>query len=224
MSTEATRILHDQGNGKAIVYVVERGSRYQPAATAIARQTDVAYRSILIEVQSFTETTWQHRAEELASVLQEARIRFACMVALGGVSALVQHLYLASPKTIRSLVLVDATTRPHPSLWTRFLSALEAQLPIGLPFRSKDVVFNGQPFLQRFRCPVLILSTSAATSYRRAQAQILLDTLPTAWKEEIPWEHIADIAPSLIAEFQSVAVKSPQRSRATDSANNAANH
>lgn len=218
MTTTETRIVHDTGNGKAIVCVVEYGSRYHAVASRIVHQINPSFRVILIEVQNFNEETWQERADQLGAVLQSARIRFACIVALGEVGALVQHLYLALPRSVRSLVLLDATTRPHPSFWTRFIGTIEAQLPIGLPFRSTDSVFNGQPFLQRFRCPVLIISTSAASQYQRSQAQILLDTLPTAWKESIPWEHCTDIVPSLINEFQGVAAKSPQRNRTTDAA------
>ena len=70
-------------------------------------------------------------------------------------------------------MLVDATTRPHPSTWTRLITRIESLLPIGLPLRSSDVVFNGKPFLQRIRCPVLVLSTAQATPYQMAEAKVL---------------------------------------------------
>ena len=75
-------------------------------------------------------------------------------------------------------------------------------------------------FLQRFRCPVLIISTSLAGTYQQAEAQVLLDTLPTAWKESLQGDMLVDHAPTLILEFQTVAVKSPQRVRTEDSSAN----
>lgn len=211
--TESIRLIAEHGSGKTIVSVYEKSHSSGQFADAIARSLPDSYRSILLEVDSFDERNWQERARELEDCISGMGLRFACFVSYGSVGALTQHLYLALPRAVRSMVMVDPTTRPHPSRWTRIVSALEEHLPVGLPFRSADSVFNSRPFLQRFRCPVLILTTTTATGYQQAEARILLDTLPTAWHETVQSTEIDSRIPELLIDFQAIAVKSPQRKR-----------
>jgi hypothetical protein len=213
---EGIEIISDAGKGKAIIVVYEKRRNYSSLATAVIESLPKTSRLTLLAVEPFDEKSWQKRASQLEETITDLKVRYGCFLTFGGVSALVQHLYLALPKTVRSLVLVDATTRPHPSLLTRILSSLEAHLPIGLPFRSSDAVFNGKPFLQRFRCPVLILSTDLASHYQKLEAEILLNTLPTSWKKGISGTKPELEIPQLVIDFQSVAAKSPQRARSEE--------
>lgn len=210
---ESIRLIAEHGSGKTIVSVYEKNHSSGQFAETIARSLPESFRSILLEVDSFHERNWQERARELEDYITSMGVRFACFVSYGSVGSLTQHLYLALPRAVRSMVMIDPTTRPHPSRWTRIVSSIEEHLPVGLPFRSADSVFNSRPFLQRFRCPILILTTAHATGYQQAEARILLDTLPTAWHETVQNTAITSRIPELLIDFQAVAVKSPQRKR-----------
>lgn len=202
-----------QGKGRSIVLLVEQGSRFCETAKNVGVLLAQTHSVLVIEVPSFDEHNWDARAEELLVFLSAERVRFACYLGFGSAATLLQYLFLADAKKVRSLILIDATTRPHPSIWTRFLSRVEATLPIGLPLRSSDTVFNGKPFLQRIRCPALVLTSKSASAHELSEASALVETLPTAWHDSISEDENEEVIATIVKNFQDIAAKCPQKNR-----------
>ncbi|MCB9030296.1 MAG: hypothetical protein H6619_04530, partial [Deltaproteobacteria bacterium] len=124
--------------------------------------------------------------------------------------SIVQAFVLKNRKMVRRIVLLNSTTRPHPSLRERFLAWAEKNLPLGLPFRLGSLAFDSRCFLQRIRCPALVLVTGDASQYVRQQAEYLSSHLPTSWFSEL-------LRGSTLSEkielFLDVPAKCPQKNR-----------
>ena len=94
------------------------------------------------------------------------------------------------------------------------IGKIEQYLPLGLPFRTLNSGFDCKPFLQRIRCPVMLLSSREAGLYLKSEFQVFLKELPSAWGQVLTSEkqhadYSAEVA-RLIQEFQDIPAKCPQ--------------
>ncbi|MEZ4753652.1 MAG: hypothetical protein R3A13_05000 [Bdellovibrionota bacterium] len=206
------RICDNKGKGRSFITLHET-QRYEDFAIEVSNALSDKSRVARIEIPFVTEKNWKQITEALEACIDEAKIRQSSIVAFGSASTIAQHLSLLSQKRVRSLILVDAETRPHPGVWSRCVDWLEKQLPLGLPLRSKSEAFDGKPFLQRLRCPVMIVTSPEADAHSLAEANILLERLPISWKSELSFDNSINELVELAVEFQDVKAKCPQKAK-----------
>lgn len=208
--------LHDSGKGRAFVLLVD-DDLYHTLALDAARALESKFsgRIVLIRSERVSDDDWRAISRQLPKYLGAIGIRQGSFLAFGGACALLQELALTKLSMIRSLHFVDPSSRPHPTRFSRIIDRLERALPLGLPLRSRLKGFDGKPFLHRMRCPTLVISSSRAGSFLRAQAGVFSEHLPTAWVAELVSEREGEELARLIAEFQLVPSKAPQKNRFT---------
>lgn len=205
MITVATEL----GQGRAFILLRERG--IYPLAEALVAPLAERARVLLVECDAVRAGNWQALVRGLVDMLQERGIRQASFVGFGAGSALVQDLALRELKLVRTLVLVDAETRPHATRFDRIIDRLEEFFPLGLPLRARGRWFDVRPFLHRVRCPTLVVTTPQASPHTRAEAAIFARHLPTGWGIELqPEGEAAELCGHLL-RFQDVSAKCPQR-------------
>lgn len=199
----------DEGRGRAFVLLREQGN-YQHLRDVLLAGEQAAGRIVALSSDKVTASNWEIMSSAFAEECDRLSIRQGLFAGCGDAATLIMHLALHDPRRVRLMVLIDATTRPHPSSFERALASLESHLPMGLPFKSKEVGFDARSYLQRIRCPVLVLTTSKATSYHIEEARILADTLPTAWYLQIE-SGAEDSIAGIVQEFQAVPARCPQK-------------
>jgi hypothetical protein len=97
-------------------------------------------------------------------------------------------------------------------------------LPLGLPLRRVVRGFDSRPFLQRIRCPVLVVSTADDSLEERRDAATMARRMPTAWQMTLQGrnklsvdggsdERTAEFA-QLVVEFSEVPARAPQKGAA----------
>jgi pimeloyl-ACP methyl ester carboxylesterase len=210
---DLVQVRADEGSGRAFVAVVD-DNQYLPLAEAIVSALRGRARTILLHSKSIHPESWRETAAAFDSVLASLQIRQASFVGLSAGATLVQNLALDKPRLVRSLVIVDASLRPHPSLVERFLDGIEARLPFGLPLRLGSKGFNVRAFAHRLRCPMLLVSTKRASVFVSRELQTLGAVAPTAWhvrlhatEERAEAQEIAE----LLLSFQDTPAKCPQK-------------
>ena len=202
-------VLSELGQGRAFILLREKGS--YPLADALLAPLAERARVLLLECEAVSAAGWKSLGESLLRTLQERGIRQASFVGFGAGSALVQDLALRELKLVRTLVLVDAETRPHATRLDRVIDRLEQFFPLGLPLRARGRWFDVRPFLHRLRCPTLVVTTPQATAHSRAEAVVFAKQLPTGWSVELSaGEEAAQLCAHLL-RFQDVSAKCPQR-------------
>jgi pimeloyl-ACP methyl ester carboxylesterase len=204
----SVRVVADAGEGRPWIVLLETGSRYHSAATEAVEQLRLTGRTLLLEMPVIRHDSWKELSRSLTEVLKQHQVKHASFLAFGAAGTLVQAAALELPKLVRTVVFVHPATRSHPSLRMRLIDRVERALPLGLPLRSGGEAFDGMPFLQRIRCPVLLVLSSGASAYDRTQGEIMAAGLPTAWIVELDR---MDRLGQLLDEFQQVAVKCPQK-------------
>jgi pimeloyl-ACP methyl ester carboxylesterase len=212
-SAHELKVLFDQGTGRAYITIVDDDC-YLPLVSAVAEQIARTARSIVVKSQSITSDSWRTLSEALVSTIAQIGVRQASLIGMGAGATLAQNIALIEPKTVRSMVVVDAASRPHPSVWDRFIDALEARLPFGLPLRLGSKGFNVRSYVHRFRCPLLIVSTRRASTFIRDELKQLALLSPTAWRvdlAEIPSAEEAPFFAETVIAFQETPVKCPQK-------------
>lgn len=205
----AIQCVADQGSGRAFVMVSERGV-YRRFGDEMVRALSERTRAVEFEIPSVSERNWGALSRALRGALAEKSVRQCSLVGFGAASAIVQQLLLLEPKLVRTLTLVDGASRAHPSLLMKIADKLEAFLPLGLPLRLKKSGFDSKPFLQRMRCPVLIVSTAQSSAYIKQQAELLSQRIPTSWRCALKSGDQASELSKLILEFEEVPAKCPQ--------------
>ena len=162
--------------------------------------------------------------EALRATLPSRGVRQGSFVGFGAAGALVQNLCLLEPRTVRAAVLFRASSRAHPRLIDRLVDRLEGALPLGLPLRRVVRGFDSRPFLQRIRCPVLVVSTADDSLEERRDAATMARRMPTAWQMTLQGrsklsvdggsdERTAEFA-QLVVEFSEVPARAPQKGAA----------
>jgi pimeloyl-ACP methyl ester carboxylesterase len=139
-------------------------------------------KTIFIRILPYDPLQWELVRDRLLEALKGEKVRQCCMIGFGRTGcAVAQSLYLKERKIIRSLLLVDPSTRESLSAYRRAIDWLENKLPFGLPLRVSDNSFYSMPYLNKFRCPVLIATTSVASNHQLVQATTMASAIPTAW-------------------------------------------
>lgn len=209
----AIEVQHDGGKGRAFVLLYE-GVPYQRFVSALVTPLEARARVVVLAVAEVTDATWEARVEALRATLLSLNIRQAQFVAFGGCGILVQELAFYDLRLVRTAVFVDATTRPRPTLSQRIVDSIERSLPLGLPLRLRGRGFDGRSFLQRIRCPALVVTTADASPFIRRQAMLLSSEMPTAWlAPPLSREHEVEELARMVADFQEVPARAPQRRR-----------
>lgn len=210
MATERIQVTSDCGTGRPFIIVFENGP-YEAFANQVAHSLAQRTRVLMVMVPQVQSENWSRISSDFFELIQKQGIRQASFISLGSASVVVQNLCLHDMRVVRALVLVDATSRPHPTFYSRTLDKIERLLPLGLPFRQRQRGFDAMPYLQRLRCPVLVVSTDAASDYVRAQASVLDAKLPTSWLFTVTGEHQAESLAEAVVDFQEVPARCPQK-------------
>ena len=209
MNSAAVKLISDEGKGRAFVFISEANH-----SNSVLNQlnTNLATNSRLIklEVELITENNWQNLSREIIQLFSELKIRQASIIASNAGTSLAQNICLLEQKLIRSLVLINPVTKPHPTKLEKITDYLESFLPLGLPLRNQSRKFDSRPFLQRLRSPVLVFLTTNHTNQQEKEAELLVNRAPTAWKFKITDK--TDIL-DLVNQFEKVPVKCPQKNK-----------
>jgi pimeloyl-ACP methyl ester carboxylesterase len=211
-SSHEIKVLSDQGSGRTFITIVD-DEAYLPFATAVVEKLASKARSVLLMSSAVTATTWQPLSEAFSGKLTELNVRQASIVGMGAGATLAQNVALNQPKIVRTLAIVDSSSRPHPTRWERIVDWIEEHLPFGLPLRLGSTGFNVKAYLHRVRCPVLVIATGRASSFIREEIKSLALRAPTAWRVMLsgPVERqIAELSEALI-NFQDTPAKCPQK-------------
>ncbi|MEY4668415.1 MAG: hypothetical protein RL518_1114 [Pseudomonadota bacterium] len=205
-------VLADKGSGRTFVTIID-DEAYLPFAHAVVDSLSTKARSVLLRSSAVTAGSWEGLSQALNTTLANLSVRQISMVGMGAGAALAQNLALCQPKTVRSLAIVDSSSRPHPSRWERMVDWLEERLPFGLPLRLGSSGFNVKAYVHRLRCPVLVIATSKASAFIREELKALSLRAPTAWRVTLsgPLEsQIAELSDTLLS-FQDTPAKCPQK-------------
>lgn len=204
-------ISADSGQGRPFVLLHEQGT-YADLVAELTPALSAVTRTVVLQSTTITDRNWGELSDALTATLSQLAIKQASFVAFGAAGALVQHLALLDLRAIRTIVFVDASTRPHPSLFARMIDRIERALPLGLPLRSRSRGFDGRAFLQRIRCPVLVICSARASHYQRREASLLMHGLPSAWDSALNADGEAAALTAAVLEFQKLPAKCPQKS------------
>lgn len=208
----------EQGKGRAFIVLYEENT-YSDFASGLFGVLAQETRTLLVKSPVITNSNWAPLTISLQKLLLDNSIRQASFVCFSAASALVLNLCLLELKFIRTLVIVDACTRPHPTLLSRFIDKLENYLPLGLPLRSFSQAFDAKSFLQRVRCPVLVVTSSRAGAYLKFQAEAFHSQLPTGWVQNLSSQNEVQELNQHVLEFQKIQAKCPQGNRLKDTKN-----
>lgn len=209
-------VVSDTGAGRTFVIVFDDVS-YLSLVEQVAVAVAETARVIVVKVSEVTGDSWRTLAEQFQAVLGELKIRQASFLGVGAGAALVQNLALSVPKSVRTLIIIDASLRPHPSHVERMIDTIEATLPFGLPLRLGSKSFNVRAYAHRLRCPMLLICTRRASRFISREMSSLGDVAPTAWCVELTASDRAQEAQELadyVIAFQDTPAKYPQKNLA----------
>ncbi len=213
-ATESIRSCTVTGTGRAKLVVITEQSASSELAGVISSEytcTELALNA------SFGADVWR-TIDNVESALEKSSVRSAVFVGVGDAACVVQALTLRAPKLVRTMVLVDATSRPHPSKWVRLIDWLEKYLPLGLPFRNDTDGFDALSLSHRLRSPCVVAVSGSATEYQRSEARVLSARLPTAVLLE-SGKSIADTICEAVQVSKEMPARCPQEGRTQTVAN-----
>jgi hypothetical protein len=216
-------LVSEGGVGRPFVLIFE-DERDGAFARASAESIAAKSRCLVFRSPRVSDENWGALTEALRATLQSRGVRQGSFVGFGAAGALVQNLCLLEPRTVRAAVLFRASSRAHPRLIDRLVDRLEGALPLGLPLRRVVRGFDSRPFLQRIRCPVLVVSTADDSLEERRDAATMARRMPTAWQMTLQGrsklsvdggsdERTAEFA-QLVVEFSEVPARAPQKGAA----------
>lgn len=209
----AAKLTSDHGTGRAFAILFESGESDQLAAS-LSTELSKSQRALAIEVPRITPSNWRAISDEVQAIFGTKSIRQVSLVGLGSAGAIAQNIVLSTTRFVRTMVLVDATTRPHPSRMTQVIDRIERALPLGLPLRLKGTHFDSRSLLQRMRCPALIVTSSDASPHIKNEALVMCNAIPTAWSVELPkTPNLVQEVAQVIGDFQQVPARCPQRAQ-----------
>lgn len=208
------QVISDAGSGRSFVVVFDDPA-YSDFAKAIAAAIADRARAVVVQSDRITGDSWRDLSSALANLLVELRIKQGSFVGLAAGAALVQNLALENPKLVRTLVIVDASLRAHPSKFERVLDSVESRLPFGLPLRLGSKSFNIRAYAHRLRCPMLLVSTERASGFVTRELRDLGLVAPTAWyvalsDSDAQGSEASELA-DLVLTFHDTPAKCPQK-------------
>jgi hypothetical protein len=212
-SSEESKILQElysKGQGQTI-FCIRPVDKYLEFDQILSELPALENRVVVnvADTSNFTNIT-----AALVLRLSELNIRQANFIGFGSASLLIQYLALSNPKLVRRAILVDPSTRCNltagPSKKDRFIDWLEQHLPLGLPLRMQSKDFDSRAFLQRIRCPILLLNHETSPQYIKEQVKLLAQSIPTSWVKELSANKQAQQFLSLVQDFQQVAARAPR--------------
>jgi pimeloyl-ACP methyl ester carboxylesterase len=212
-SIQGLKVISDNGGGRTYITILDDDG-YLPLAQAVSEQLVQRARSVVIRSSAVNVDTWAGLSEALSVTLGQLGVRQDSLIGMGAGATLAQNLALNEPRAVRSMAVIDAAARPHPSQWQRVIDALELRLPFGLPLRLGLRGFNVSSYIHRFRCPLLIVSTKRASAFIRQELQHLACLAPTAWRVDlsaVEGEREGEALAQTILAFQETPVKCPQK-------------
>ena len=207
---EQLTIENDEGNGRAFVLLYAE-DRYRPMVAALGASIADGRRVITIRLPLLNAGNWAKGAAEFRDCIEARGLRHIHLIAFGVATVAAQCFCLGETKSARSLVLVDGLSRFAQLSWQRMMDTIEAALPLGLPWRNPRGVFDSRAWLQRIRCPVLLLSTPLADAFLRDEQRLFSASLPTSWRHELRGDDWQDALAGVIEDFLDVPAKCPQK-------------
>jgi pimeloyl-ACP methyl ester carboxylesterase len=147
-------------------------------------------------------TIWQY-VENLKEIIEKNRIKRIAPLGFGIGGAIAFALATILPRSTRRIVAVDPILRLNPTQWDESISWIESHLPLGLPLRSDQGVFDARPILHRVRCPVLILQTNESKS---GDFELIEKRIPNCWHADFQMSELD----GYLERFENVAVRCPQ--------------
>ena len=204
-------LLRKEGAGRAFLLLKEQGM-YGEISEALCGALRGTSTVLLVECAQVGDANWQSIADEVAAMVCSEKLKQVSLVAFGLATSIAQNLCLLQPRLVRSMVLFDVCTRPCADWVNQSIDWLEKKLPMGLPFRSRVRGFDGRPFLQRLRCPVLVVSTPGASAHECEQSRLTAESLPTSWIYQAVGEEGKGVEGycSLVLDFEQVPARCPQ--------------
>ena len=204
-------LLQRKGSGRAFLVLCERW-KYSPMADILGQALCGTSTVLLSECVRIDDFNRQAITEEVIALAAGEKLKQVSPIAFGPSTAIAQELCLREPRLVRSMVLFDPRSRPHAGLKDRCLDWLEKSLPMGLPFRLHIKGFDSRPFLQRMRCPVLVISTAEASAHDRFQSRLIAENLPSAWFFQAAGDSLHGMKEycSLLQVFERVPARCPQ--------------
>ena len=207
------KIMSDSGRGRTWLAIFSE-DYWSSICQETLRQLSEKLRKIELKSIKPDSGNWKDLSEDFQNKLAELKVRQSSLICFGACSCLGLNQALINKKSVRSLVLVDAISRPSPTKKERIISTLEEKLPLGLPFKSGIKDFDAKPYLQRIRVPSLIVVGPKADTYTKSEADIFLERMPTAVKHECLDNEYSDLG-NQIERFLEVPVKCPQKALRT---------
>ncbi len=208
----------DRGKGRTFVLLYERQNQgaahrtsYLNALKILPEVLSETSRVLSLSTPYITASNWKQNVEAVSEELQASKVRQFSLICFGGAGTVAQYLYLKNFRSVRTLISVDVTSRPHPGSLEKLFDKVERYLPLGLPFRSRGEGFDASPFLNRVRCPSLVVVSPEATAYEKAEALTISRALPTSWHLDLSSEDAWATLPDHILSFQNIPVKCPQK-------------
>ena len=212
--TIAIEVKNLQGAGRTFVVLFEQDSDYTEDSDNLFQELSKSAKVVLLSIPVINKDNWEQITQKLQLLLEEQKVRQASFISFGDAGVVTQNLYLRNAKIVRSLLLIDGSSSPHPTWWDTFIDSLEKYFPLGLPLRGESKNFNARSHLQRIRCPVLRVSTVKATSFFKAESLAASEAMPTAWSCDLTVDYKDQNQSSVLAliasQFQEIPAKCPQ--------------
>jgi hypothetical protein len=196
-------------SGRVFVVLTEK-NKYSSISDEILNVLSTSSKVIKVICDKIDTNSWQFLSEEFHKLLLSTGNRQFSVIAFGDSTTLVKNLYLREPKLIRSLILIDSSYRPHPTGFERTIDWLESKFPIGLPLRKDTNSFNSLAYLQRIRCPVLLITSNSLSPFTKAHTIEASKRIPTCW--HVSLNDLSEI-PQLVLEFHDTPAKCPQKNK-----------
>ena len=209
--------------GSSVLLFVAGNSAEGFSVELWAKQFSLEFDAFVLSSELPVESRVKEFVDCLAAELQNLRIRRLTVVGAGSGSAVVQALAVHYPKLVRRLVLINARSRIAPGVFQRFLDKFERLLPLGLPLRPLSQAYDSRPVLHRIHCPVLVLTSSDASSYEIEQSRFIAKRIPNCWSADLAAarmgseQDLGEELHELIVQFMQVPVKCPQKNTSSKS-------
>lgn len=194
-----------RGDGLSLICIIPADSS---SACYQARQLAKGFSSGLLIRDQVRSVDFAHYLSDLCQSLRESGFKRAIVISWEDAVPLALALALRDKKLVRRLLLVDPVCQKKQRLFEHLLMRLESGLPLGLPFRKRQVEFDPRSSLHMVWCPTLIVESESAglTSYHREQIGFIGSRLPSSWQVRVDTSDI-----DAVSKIASVFVDIPTR-------------